>query len=428
MSGDGPAPPAAGQPDTRYDAPGSFPSQADAVVVGGGVAGTAVAHQLSKRGKSVVLVDMRGICSGASGRNAGHTGSRGSSLASSSGRAIHHIKSENFRMIRDELRQELDDDFDLRVTGAVDIATTGEQWDYLVTTTAAAGQLDDGIRLIDRRELQELIPAASDALLGAQYSAHSGHLWPFRLVHGLANGARNHGARIFPWTPVSRILTSNGTVTGVETERGAVETDTVVLATNAWTPKLLSDLPDGAIVPARGQIIATQPVPAVLPLTFGTNFDKEYGRQTATGQLICGGFRRYDVDEGLGHYDEHSVAACVVRCAECLATMFPQVSPVRVVRAWAGIMGFTADGLPLIGPYDAAKGLYLSAGYNGGGFSWGPAAGKALAELIVDGNTGFNLEPFNPNRFVDGDVDWRNPSTAGEQNNPKSMAELRTAK
>ena len=50
---------------------------------------------------------------------------------------------------------------------------------------------------------------------------------------------------------------------------------------------MLPDLPAGAVVPARGQIIVTQPVPLVLPLGFGTNFDKEYGRQTSTGQLIC---------------------------------------------------------------------------------------------------------------------------------------------
>ena len=74
-----------------------------------------------------------------------------------------------------------------------------------------------------------------------------------------------------------------------------------MLATNAWTPHLLPELPAGAIVPARGQILVTQPLPPLLACPFGTNFDKEYGRQTPGGQILCGGYRRLDVNEGLGH-------------------------------------------------------------------------------------------------------------------------------
>ena len=413
--------------DAMFDVLGTLPSSTDVVVIGGGVAGTAAAYQLARRGMQVTLVEMRGICSGASGRNAGQTGSGGSSLVSKVGRAVHQITSENFRMLTSELPEELDDDFELRVTGSVDIATTPEQWEHLSESMRRLPEGAQGIRLIDGDELRRMIPAASEHILGAKYSERSGHLWPFKLVHAQANGARRHGARIFPWTPVQELLVEDGRVTGVATSRGVIQTDTVVLATNAWTPTLLPDLPEGAVVPARGQILVTQPVAPLLPLAFGTNFDKEYGRQTATGQLICGGFRRYDVDEGLGHYDEEVVAACLAGCAACLTALFPRVGPLRVVRGWAGIMGFTADGLPLIGPYAPAQGLYLSAGYNGGGFSWASAVGSILAQLITEGRVAYDLEPFDPNRFSQSGVSWVNPYTAGEKNNPRSVAELRAS-
>lgn len=412
--------------DDVYDALGPLPKASEVVVIGGGVAGTSAAYQLAKRGKQVTLVEMRGICSGASGRNAGMTGSGGSALASKEGRAIHALTSENFRMIREELREELHDDFDLRITGSVDIAQNEEHWEYLQESVRRMEGLGVDVELLDGQQLRELIPVASDHLLGAKYNRNSGHLWPFKLVNGQAEGAREFGAEIHPWTSVTRIHTANGNVTGVETARGTIETDTVILATNAWTPKLLPDLPEGAIVPARGQIIVTQPVAPILPVTFGSNYDKEYGRQTATGQLICGGFRRYDDNEGLGHYTEEVHPDCMLACAWLLNSLFPKLGRVNVVRAWAGIMGFTADGLPLIGPYEPARGLYLSAGYNGGGFSWGPVAGKALAQLITAGHTPFDLSPFDPNRFASGPVEWLNPSTAGEKNNPKSMLELRS--
>ena len=408
-----------------YDALGPLPESSEVVVIGGGVAGTSAAYQLAKRGKQVTLVEMRGICSGASGRNAGVTGGGGSSLASKLGPSIHALTSENFRMIREDLREELRDDFDLRITGSVDIAQNEEQWAYLQESMRRMEGLDVEVELLDGPQLRELIPIASEHLLGAKHAQQSGHLWPFKLVNGQADGAREFGAEIHPWTTVKRLHTANGSVTGVETERGVIETGAVVLASNAWTPQILPDLPEGAIVSARGQIIVTQPVAPILPVAFGTNYDKEYGRQTSTGQLICGGFRRYDVNEGLGLYTEEVQPDCMLGCAHLLATLFPALGRVNVVRAWAGLMGFTADGLPLIGPYEPARGLYLSAGYNGGGFSWGPVAGKALAQLIVDGQTPFDLAPFDPNRFARDGVEWLNPSTAGEKNNPRGMLELR---
>jgi sarcosine oxidase subunit beta len=405
------------QVDAAFDARAPLPAGADVVVIGGGVAGCAAAYWLSRRGQRVVLLEMRGICSGASGRNGGMTGG-GSSMHSRVGQAVYGLTSANLRLIRDELPGDLGDDFALRMTGSVDIATTEEQWQHVTTTAQAMQDAGADTALLDRYEVRQLLPVA-DSILGARYSPQGGHLWPFSLVYALANGARHHGALLYPWTPATDILTANGTVTGVATARGTVETGTAVVATNAWTPTILPGLPDGAVVPARGQILVTQPVGPVLPLSFGTNFDKEYGRQTATGQLLCGGFRRLDEDEGLGHYEERVSAPVLAGIASCLAGLFPVVGQVRVVRAWAGIMGFTADGLPLIGPYDAARRLFVSAGYNGGGFSWAVAAGQAVSQLIVDGASTFDLEPFDPNRFARGGVAWDNPFTAGEKNNPR---------
>jgi sarcosine oxidase, subunit beta len=405
-------------PDDRDELiPQPLSARADVVIIGGGVAGCSAAYHLSKRGKHVALLEMRGICSGASGRNGGMTGG-GSSMHTRVGQAVYRLTSENLRLIKEELPGDLGDDFALRMTGSVDIATNEEQWQHLEHTVRAMRDAGAEATLVDRYELQQLMPVA-DSVLGARYSRNGGHLWPFSLVYALANGARNHGAEIHPWTPATGILTANGRVTGVATQRGTIETDTVVIATNAWTPTILPDLPDGAVVPARGQILVTQPVGPVLPLTFGTNFDKEYGRQTATGQLLCGGFRRLDEDEGLGHYAEKVTPAVLAGIAGCLASIFPKVRNVRVVRAWAGIMGFTADGLPLIGPYDAAQGMFVSAGYNGGGFSWAVAAGKVISQLVSDGASTFDIEPFDPNRFARGGVAWDNPFTAGEKNNPR---------
>jgi glycine/D-amino acid oxidase-like deaminating enzyme len=214
---------------------------------------------------------------------------------------------------------------------------------------------------------------------------------------------------------VERMIVEGDRVRGVIATGERIEADEVVLATNAYTPRILPDLPAGAIVPARGQILVTQQIPPIMPHPFGTNFDKEYGRQTPGGQVLCGGYRRLDEDEGLGHYEERTTPAVLSGIARCLTTLFPALKEIKVIRAWAGIMGFTADGLPLIGRYDAVPGLTLAAGFNGNGFSWAAITGKIMARMLTGQETGFDLTPFNPTRFHGGNTEWKNPFTAGEK-------------
>jgi glycine/D-amino acid oxidase-like deaminating enzyme len=72
----------------------------------------------------------------------------------------------------------------------------------------------------------------------------------------------------------------------------------------------------------------------------------------------------------------------------------------------------------MIGRYDSMPGLTVAAGFNGGGFSWGPIVGKVVSRLLNGEDVGFDLEPFRPTRFTSGDVAWANPFTAGERSNP----------
>ncbi len=396
----------------------SIPKDAEVVVVGAGLLGCSIAYQLAKRGKRVVVVEKRGICSGASGRNGGMTGA-GSAMHTETGRAVYALTTENLRMIREELPRELEDDFSLRLPGTLDIATNEEQFEHLQESTRAQRELGSEVEMLDLSTLKSMVPVISDRVLGAKFARSSGHLWPFQLVHALANGARRFGAEFSVWNAAIDIEMSNGEVQGVKTERGTISAGTVVVAANSWTPMLLPDLPPGALVPARGQILATEAVGEVVRHPFGTNFDKEYGRQTATGQILCGGYRRLDINEGLGSYEERVTPPVLKGIGSCIATLFPPLGSLKVVRNWAGIMGFTADGLPMIGSYGGVKNLYVAAGFNGGGFSWGAATGKALAQLILHGRAAFDLDPFDPNRFARGGVEWDNPFTAGEKNNPR---------
>ncbi|MGH2617070.1 MAG: NAD(P)/FAD-dependent oxidoreductase, partial [Thermomicrobiales bacterium] len=355
----------------------------DVIVVGGGVTGTSIAWRLAEQGKRVLLLEQRGICTGASGRNGGMTGA-GSSLHASSrtGRAVYALTTANLRLLR-TLTDEIDKDFELRLTGTMDVITTPEQFAHLEQAVAMERDAGIEIELLDAGAARAIVPALTPGILGAAYARDRGHLWPFALVTGIAEAATRHGAEIRIGARVDHLAWSGDRVAGVIAGGETILAEDVVLATNAWTPRLLPNLPEGAIVPARGQILVTQPLPPLLTCPFGTNFDKEYGRQTPGGQILCGGFRRLDVNEGLGTYREEVTTVVLAGIARCLTELFPLLrDKARVVRAWSGIMGFTADGLPLIGRYDPAPGLTVAAGFNGGGFSWGIVVGRVIARLL----------------------------------------------
>jgi sarcosine oxidase subunit beta len=324
----------------------------DVVVVGAGVIGCSIAYRLAAEGRRVLLLERRGVCSGASGRNGGMTGAGSSMHArSAAGRAVYALTTRNLDLLRG-LELELGCDFQLRLPGSLDVITTPEQHAHLAESVAEQRAAGIPVQMLDPRETRTLMPALAPDILGAAYAPGRGHLWPFALVNGFADAARRHGADIRTWTSVDGFLRDDERVVGVVARGEAIPAGDVVLATNAYAPELLPELPPGAIVPARGQILVTEPVAPFLPLPFGTNFDKEYGRQTTGGQILCGGYRRLDEAEGLGTCEERVTAPVLSGIARCLGRLFPALRSggVNVVRAWSGIMGFTADGIPFDRP------------------------------------------------------------------------------
>jgi glycine/D-amino acid oxidase-like deaminating enzyme len=150
----------------------------------------------------------------------------------------------------------------------------------------------------------------------------------------------------------------------------------VVLATNAWTDELLA-VP---ISPVRAQMAATAPVMRAIYRPVYADWGNRYWRQRDDGSVLVGGFRHHALAEEVG-YDARPSAVVQAHIDSQIDQLVPHA---EVTHRWAGIMGFSADGLPLVGLMPGVKRIHVCAGYTGHGMGFALNAASALTRHILD--------------------------------------------
>ena len=118
-----------------------------------------------------------------------------------------------------------------------------------------------------------------------------------------------------------------------------------------------------------------------------TNWGFEYWSQRADGAIVLGGARWAVPDRDEGYYAEEVNPAIQQALYTFLTDSFPVLREVRIARRWAGIMAFSHDGYPFIGPVPRRERIIVAAGYTGHGGPYFAIAGKCIAELIVRGHS-----------------------------------------
>jgi glycine/D-amino acid oxidase-like deaminating enzyme len=166
---------------------------------------------------------------------------------------------------------------------------------------------------------------------------------------------------------------------GVRVTAGGAEclAETVVLATNAYTSLLV---PDIRIVPVRAQMLGTAPEGRRLverPTYCERGF--RYWRQLPDRRLLAGGFRHRALDEEVGH--EAVTTPSIQRLLEGEVARLGGREP--VTHRWAGIMGFTEEELPLVGPVPGLPGVHLCAGYSGHGMGFAFNSTRQLVDQLL---------------------------------------------
>ena len=383
----------------------ALPSSTKVVVIGGGVAGCSVAYHLAKFGwKDTILLERDQLTSGTTWHAAGLVGQLGATAT------ITKLRKYSLNLYK-ELEKKTELSTGLKQNGAITIASTKERLQELLRQATSAQLFDVNVEVLDKKKIKDLYPVINDQdILGGVYMPEDGQADPVGVTNVLAKAAKIEGAKIFEKTPVTKILIKDNKITGVQTSKGKIDCDYVVLATGMWSRQIGEDI--GVSVPLYPNehfYIITEPMkdlPKNLPVLRDYN-DCLYLKEDA-GKMLVGifepGAKNAFKEEGIvpedfsfgefpddfDHFEPY---------LEKSFHRLPSLETAGIRKFFSGPESFTPDTQYLLGETAEVKNLFTCCGFNSIGIASSGGAGRVTAEWMINGHMNEDLYSLDIKRF-----------------------------
>lgn len=366
-----------------------LPSQAEYVIIGGGIIGLSVAYHLTRLGfRDVLLLERDQLTCGTTWHAAGlvtqlRASENMAKLAQYTAQLFHELETQTGQHTG------------FRQCGSITVASTPARLEELKRGASMGRSFGLDVEILDAAEARRRVPSLDVTdVLGAAWIASDGKTNPVDTARAFAAGARQGGAKILERTPVTRIVVKNSRIFGVQTAEGLVRTEKVAICAGMWTRTLAADLNWTVPLHAAEHFYVVTEAIADLPPDTPTVRDLDacfYAKEDA-GKLLVGFFEPIGKPWGMEGIPPHFSFDALPDDFEHIEThlanamrRMPVLAKVGLQLSFNGPESFTPDNRFLLGPAPEIAGLYVAAGFNSCGIESSGGAGKVMAEWMSTG-------------------------------------------
>ena len=364
----------------------------DIIVIGAGIVGCAVADELAHRGASVEIVDERPVGMGATQASAGILAPY---IETREGHPLLDLAVRSLSLYKDFVERAVSEGgapVAYQRTGTITVAADESEWSALQASAAFLTRCGVRSSLLDAAAAKEEEPNLAGSAVGALLIEDHGFVSANDLTRALVASARRRGAQLIEQSRVRRISAQSDDLI-VETDRGTLTADAVVLAAGSWSGEIGVNgvavrLP---VRPVRGQLLYLNWAGTPMRRVVWTH--RCYFVPWDDGTLLVGATM-----EEAG-FDERVTVAGVRDLLESACELIPHVWSAGFRGARVGLRPGTPDDLPVIGTSARMPKLFYATGHYRNGVLLAPLTARLVADAVLDGRIDPALASVSPSRF-----------------------------
>lgn len=374
------------------------------LIIGGGAIGTSLAYHLARDGaEGVLLVEKAQLTHGCTWHAAGLVGQL-------RGKKNLTRLMQNSVAVFDRLQQETGQEISWKKVGSLRLAGSEARWSEVRRAMTQAKSFGVECFSLSAEEAQKHFPyITTDGIRGAAFIPGDGYIDPYSLTMAYAKGARQNGARIEEGVCVEEIVSDNGRVLGVVTNGGTIGCDILVNCAGLWAKRVgrMAGVELAAGIVEHQYFLTEKKLSFDPGLTTLRDPDNNFYLKPDTGSFAIGGwedgskgfhgglppfsFGRELLEPNLERLELFALPA---------ATRLPVLNEIGIQTVINGPIPVSADGEPIMGKTPAYENFYVACGFTAGIAASG-GAGLAMSNLILHGDAGMDLWPFDVRRFSD---------------------------
>ena len=372
------------------------------LIIGGGAIGTSLAYHLGRDGaKDILLVEKAQLTEGCTWHAAGLVGQL-------RGKKNLTRLMQNSVAVFDRLEAETGQAISWKKVGSLRLASSVARWSEIQRSMGQAKSFGVECRSLSATEAKKLFPyITTDGIEGAVFIPGDGYIDPYSLTMAYAKGARGHGVKIEERVCVEEIVLEGRRALGVVTNKGNIACDILVNCAGLWAKRVgnMAGVALAAGIVEHQYFLTEKTLSFDAGLTTLRDPDKNFYLKPDTGSFAIGGWEEGSrgFHRGLPPLDfGRELFAPNMERLELFALpaseRLPVLNETGIQTVINGPIPVSADGEPIMGMAPELDNFYVACGFTAGIAASG-GAGLAMANMILHGDAGMDLWPFDIRRF-----------------------------